>query len=680
MKASTILLYLSMAAAAMADVNLPAIISDHMVLHKAADTPVWGTASPGEEVTVELAGQTEKSIADDEGNWQVELDLAESAPGPFEMTVTGQNHRVVSDVLVGEVWVSSGQSNMGFLLANAMDAGEEIARSDLPMIRQFRVSPYVSLPEPRESCDGEWVVCGPETAGDFSAVGYFFAKTLNQELGVPVGLIHNAWGGTPVEAWMSYEALEKDPQLKAGGDKARADAASYVPKKEAYDKAFTQWLKDTGREDHPPEDAAAYAGTDVSTAEWKAIDMPGTIFGEGGLPECGVIWVRGELTLTAAMVNGTIPIRIGSMQAFPTLYWNGEKIGHETHESYPGEGYQYRYYLRGDKLKEGKNTLAIRFYGPYGNDERVNIHCDFAPFDGGLKAKVESTLPPLSEQEAASLPQALPNPLRGQDVATYLFNGMVSPLLRYGITGVIWYQGESNVSRADQYRTAFPLMIEDWREQWGQGDFPFYYCQLANIGNKPSEPGRSSWAVLREAQTETLELPNTGMAVLTDLGEAKDIHPRNKEDVGERLALVALAKTYGQDVVYSGPMFESMEVDGDKAVLSFTHTDGGLVAEPLSETYVLSSLTGTTQPLEPNSPDSELEGFAICGEDHNWVWADARIEGDQVVVWSESVKEPVAVRYNWADNPSGNLYNASGLPAIAFRTDDEPVATEGKHY
>lgn len=265
-------------------------------------------------------------------------------------------------------------------------------------------------------------------------------------------------------------------------------------------------------------------------------------------------------------------------------------------------------------------------------------------------------------------------------MAGFLFNGMIHPILPYAISGVIWYQGESNAGRAYQYRTAFPLMIADWRKHWNQGDFPFYFCQLANYMAKKPEPGDSAWAELREAQAMTLARANTGQAVLIDIGESGDIHPRNKKDAGERLALIALAKDYNKSIPYSGPVYDSMNIAGGKATIKFKHVDEGLVAKPLPETFVVKSQTNETAPLVRNSPASQLEGFAICGEDKKWVWADAKIDGQTVVVWSDKVPAPVAVRYAWADNPTCNLYNTAGLPASPFRTDDFPPTTKDAKY
>jgi sialate O-acetylesterase len=265
-------------------------------------------------------------------------------------------------------------------------------------------------------------------------------------------------------------------------------------------------------------------------------------------------------------------------------------------------------------------------------------------------------------------------------VASFLFNGMVRPIIPYAIQGVIWYQGEENTSRAYQYRTAFPLLISDWRKQWNQGDFQFYFCQLPNHRPKASIPGESGWAELREAQSLALKLPNTGQAVTIDIGESGDIHPRNKKDVGERLALIALAKDYGKAIPFSGPVYDSMKVESGKAILSFLHTEGGLAAKPLPEKDLVKYLTNETAPLVRNSPNSELEGFAICGEERKWVWADAMIQGQNVIVWSDKVPSPVAVRYAWADNPTCNLVNSAGLPASPFRTDDFPPFTGNAKY
>ncbi|TSA37416.1 MAG: sialate O-acetylesterase [Verrucomicrobiaceae bacterium] len=480
---------------AWAEVKLPAIISDHMVLKKGLGIRIWGKEDPGVTVTVTLGDNSTKTVAGPDGRWSALLDLSAAKAGPFDLTVEGKNKVVVHDVLVGEVWLASGQSNMAFFLEKQTGSAEEIASPANPALRQFQVT-RAEPPQPAEDGQGTWTVASPETSGKFSAVGYFFQKQLNKELGIPVGIISTGIGGSACEAWISPQSIETDPHLK------QAREAS----------------------------------------------------------------IQARLTATKAIFRS-----------------------------------------------------------------RTEPSC--------------------------------------------LFNGMIHPLVSYTINGVIWYQGETNVPRAWQYRSAFPMLIKDWRTQWNQPDLPFYFCQLANFKPKLATPDESADAELRESQSLALNLPNTGQAVLIDIGEAGDIHPKNKKDVGDRLARIALANCHGKKIPFSGPVYQSMKIEGGKIRLMFAHTDGGLVAKPLPATYDVKTDAGVTAPLVRNSPKSALEGFAICGADHKWVWADAKIDGGSVVVWSDQVPQPVAVRYAWASNPTCNLYNGAGLPASPFRTDDERLTT-----
>ena len=492
---------------ALADIKLPAIIGNDMVLQQGGKVPIWGWADPGEEVMVGVSWQTMKwaVTADKDGKWSFRM-TAPKVGGPYEMTLTGKNTITIKNILVGEVWVCSGQSNMEFAVRQANNAQQEIADADYPNIRLFTVRRKVAE-QPQSDCEGDWSECSPETVPGFSAVGYFFGRDLYKQLNVPIGLIHTSWGGTPAEAWTRRGVLESDPD--------------FAPILKRYDDAVSRY----------PQARKEY---EQKLAEWKQ-------------------------AVEKAKAEGTNPPRR------------------------PG-----------------------------------------APFGPG------------SPYEPAGL-----------------YNAMIAPLIPYGIQGAIWYQGESNAGRAYQYRKLFPDMIKNWRQDWGEGQFPFLFVQLANFMKTRPEPGDSAWAELREAQLMTLSLPNTGMAVIIDIGEADDIHPKNKQDVGKRLALWALAKTYGKDIVYSGPIYKSMKVDDGKIILSFDHVGGGLIAKG----------------------DEQLKGFAIAGADRKFVWADAKIEGDTVVVSSENVSEPVAVRYAWADNPVCNLYNKEDLPASPFRTDDWPGVT-----
>lgn len=661
-----------------ADVKLPAIISDHMVLEKSERVPIWGKADPGEDVVVSLAGQTVKTQAGADGKWSVTLDLKGVGPGPFEMTVQGKNKLTLADVVVGEVWVASGQSNMEWVVNNTIGAEAEIAGSANPLLRHFLVK-KAAVPATLDDTQGAWVSASPETTAGFTAVGYYFGKKLQSELKSPVGIINTSWGGTPSEAWTSAEALATVPELKATSERLWAEAASYPAAKEEYLKNMGAWLKETAREDKPVQDAAAFAGADISTDGWTKVKIPGLVEA-AGLPKTGAVWLRKEITMpTAADVALNLPI-----DGYDSIYWNGDLLAQTTYQSPAGPNGVRRggpLNIPAAKVRAGKNVLAIRMYAPAG-PAKISGEPKAGPMSltGEWLAKAEYEFPALDQKAAAAAPQAPKVPMAPQNTSAFLFNGMISPILPYAISGAIWYQGESNAGRAVQYRTAFPLMIADWRKQWGQGEFPFYFCQLANFQAKSPEPGDSAWAELREAQSLTLKHPKTGQAVLIDIGEASDIHPRNKRDVGERLARIALAKDYGQSVPYSGPVYESMKVENGKARLTFSSATGGLVATPLAEKHVVKSLANETAPLVRNSPASQLEGFAICGEDKVWVWADAKIDGDDVIVWSDRVPSPVAVRYAWANNPTCNLANGAGLPASPFRTDSFPATTEGKSY
>ncbi len=486
-------------AVAFGQLRLPSLISDHMVLQRDMPVRLWGTAAPNERVTVRFRGQEIATTADEKGRWQVTLPPA-PAGGPFDLVVRGGDSEiVVRDVLVGEVWVASGQSNMEWPVAMAMNAEQEIAQANDAQIRFFQV-PHRVAETPQEEGQGAWRVCSPETVKNFSAVAYFFARELRQHLKVPVGVIQATWGGTPAEAWTSLPTLQSDPAFRPLLDRWAKILAEYPVARQRYEAELQKW-----------REAAEQA---------KAQGKP-------------------------------VP---------------------------------------------------------------------------------PQPRPPLGPE----------HPHRPAN----LFNGMIAPLTKFTIRGVIWYQGESNVGRAAEYRRLFPAMITDWRKAWGLGDFPFLFVQLANFLARKPEPSESAWAELREAQMFALKLPNTGMATAIDIGDANDIHPRNKQEVGRRLALVARAIAYGEPIVYSGPIYERMQVEGNKVRLFFRHVGSGLVCK-----------------------GEKLTGFAITGVDGKFVWAEAAIEGDTVVVWSPQVPQPVAVRYAWADNPEVSLYNREGLPALPFRTD-----------
>lgn len=476
-------------AVVLADVKVPNIFGDHMVLQQAQKNRVWGMAAAGEAVTVKIDRQMHSATADKDGKWQVSLDPL-PVGGPYELSIKGGNEIKISDVLVGEVWICSGQSNMQWSVDQANDPDLVKLAAKFPKLRMINF-PQTGSQEPIWTHDRQWQLCTPETVGKFSAVGYFFGRQLHQTLEVPVGMVNNAWGGSACEAWINRETLAADPQFKPLLDR----------------------------------------------------------------------WAGMEKTYADLVAN-----------------------------------------------KEAKE------------DQK-------RPLEGQM---------------------------RGNARPGNIYNGVLKSHLGYGIKGAIWYQGESNAGRAYQYRELFPLMISSWRKEWNQGDFPFYWVQLADFKNESPDPMESDWAELREAQTMTMaKLPNTGEAVIIDIGEGKDIHPKNKVDVGLRLARWALAKQYGVSLDYHSPQYKSMEKSGNKIVLAFDHVGKGW------------------RPFDVAAP----RGFAIAGEDKKFVWADAKIVDGKVEVSSASVPSPVAVRYAWADNPVCNMFNASGLPLTPFRTDDWPGKT-----
>lgn len=642
-----------------ADVTLPAVFSDHAVLQKSARVPVWGKAAPGEPVTVTLGNAKAEATTDAAGRWMATLDLSQSGPGPYEMVVQGKNRLAVADVLVGEVWVCSGQSNMEWRLGSVISSKDEIPQSANLRLRQFAVT-KAAAGTPADDLKGSWQIASPETVKGFTAVGYYFGKTLEKDLQTPVGLLLTSWGGTQVEPWIPQEAFSADAELKQGADAMIDRKAKWKPLNDTYLVAQKAW-------DDKYQLADQNSGTLPDDANWQPLvkeSMP---------KEPGVAWYRLPLPVNSEQAGKPFPIALNSVDGLDQIYWNGKLVA-EAPAKAGSEPARRTYSIPADQVKEGSSTLLVRVF----NSRRAPV---MEKFEGNApwEVKVEKAVP-LTAEAKRDLPVSPGKEPGDSGIASYLYNAMVNPLVPYAIRGAIWYQGESNAGRAFQYRSAFPMLIEGWRKKWNQGDFPFYFCQLANFQAKTNQPGESDWAELREAQTLTTKVPNTGQAILIDLGESGDIHPQNKAEVGRRLAQLALADTYGRKIPAHGPTFKSAGVEGDKMRVTFTHTDGGLVAQPVPATYDVNVKAGTTEPLKRNSPDSPIEGFAICGADQKWVWANAHIDGDSVIVSAPGVTQPVAVRYGWANNPNVNLYNGAGFPAGPFRSDDFPIKTQNGKY
>lgn len=670
------------------DVTLPGVFSDHAVLLRSDAVPVWGWAQPGEEVTVEIAGRTARTTADAGGRWRASLDLAGAAPGPFELVVEGRNRVVARDVLVGETWLASGQSNMDHPLRLSLGAAEEIARSDNPQLRLFKMRRLPSL-EPLSEFTGQWLVANPATAGRFTGVGYFFGQQLQRTLRTPVGLIDPSIGGSPVEAWISNESVAADPALRAGRDRRLEDLATHPERLPRFRADFVRWQRETGREDRRATEPSRYAAPGAEVAGWLTIQLP-AVFTDVGLPDSGAVWLRRTVPVSAAMAGRPLRLDLGALEGYVEVYWDGEKIGETTVQGNPGLESRFTYEIPARLVREGEATLAARVFSPAGgaairasaagSNFRVILDGNHRVFLAGeWRALVEFAFPPLpAAAPAAPREPNAPGELRG--FASTLFNGQLHPLIPYAVRGCLWYQGEGNVDRAAQYRASLPRLIDDWRRHWRQPRLPFYFCQLPNFGPHSATPGESAWAELRESQDAALAVPDTGMAVLLDVGEEADLHPRDKRTPGERLARLALARTYGQPVPCEGPRLAGLAREGAALRLRFTHTDGGLVARPLPATYQPRSTDAATRPLPRHVPGSQLEGFAVCGADGRWVWADASIDGDTVLVRAAGVESPTAVRYAWSDNPVCNLYNGAGLPAAPFRTDRQPLSTRDGTY
>lgn len=672
-------------AAARANVSLFPLFSDHAVLQASDHVPVWGRAAPGESVTVTLGNDAAKATATAgaDGKWTATLDLHHVGEGPFDLVAAGPNNRVKAvDVLVGEVWLCSGQSNMEWILKNTTDAAKEIESSANPSLRHFLVNQKTEA-APVDTVQGHWEVSGPATAGGFTAVGYYFAKQVQATLHVPVGLIHSSWGGTPVEAWTSAEGFAAcpDPELKADAAKARGEVAAF----EKYLADYKAWQERFIRGDHAHDATAEYTRpAHAGEAGWTAVTLP-SLFGALGLPEAGATWLQRTIPIRKMLDGYNAGIFLGDVHGSAEIYWNGKKIGGGSFHSMPS-----RIQVDAADLKTGDNLLAVRIFeadhGAGITAGQTKPHIDLPesaePLDGPWLAKAEFALPTLAAGQ--ELAPARPSAGRGkQNTTSFLYNGMIAPLVPYAMRGVLWYQGEANADRGAQYREAFPLLIADWRARWGRGDFSFYWCQLANFRARQTQPDEAGWAEVREAQNNTLKLPNTGQAILIDVGEEADIHPKDKASVGARLARLALAKDYGQKTVeWSGPVFDGLKVEaGGKVRVKFTHAGGGLVAAPIPPTYRPSSQKPETKRDVRHSPGGQLEGFVVCGADHQWHWATTvDIDGDSVVVTCTEVSAPVAVRYAWANNPLCNLANGAGLPAGPFRTDDLPLKTAKARY
>ncbi len=618
-------------------VKLPAIVRDSMILQRDNKVNIWGWASPKEKISVRFINKTYKATAGNDGKWSIQLPPLK-AGGPYTMDIAGKNKITLKEILIGDVWFCSGQSNMVHQL-NIHDVtyAKDIAEANYPQIRQFWVPTLTNLQGPQEDLpSGRWNAAVGENKRPFSAVAYFFAKKLYDKYNVPIGIINASVGGTPIEAWTSEEGLKDFEALQAAIQKNKDTAYVNAANRAAASAPRPQQPADMGM-----TSSIKWFDPLYIAKNWRPIHIPGYWEDQGVKDLNGIVWYRKEIDIPASMAGKPAKLWLGRIVDADELYINGKRVANTTYQ-YP----QRRYSIPADVLKPGKNLFVIRVTNTAGKGGFVpdKPYCLFAGNDtvqlsGNWHYKVGAVFTP-------SRPGALG--INAQNQPAALYNAMVAPVINYSIKGFLWYQGESNAGRPDEYALLQPAQILDWRNKWKQGELPFFYVQLPGFMDYNYLPSESNWAKLRESQMKSLTVPNTAMVVAIDLGEWNDIHPDNKKDVGERLALAALKMTYGENIVHSGPLLQSASVEGNKIILSFSHTGSGLVTNDGEE------------PAE----------FAIAGADKKFIWAKAKIEGNKVVIWHESISSPVYVRYAWADNPvNPNLYNKEGLPASPFRTD-----------
>lgn len=623
----------------MAQVELPKLVSDGMVLQRDAEVRLWGWASPGEAVRINFKDQQYQATATENGDWEIRLkDL--KAGGPYQMQIAASNQIVLDSVYIGDVWLCSGQSNMEIPMSRVAPLyEEEIASANNQYIRYFEVPKEYDLSKEREKISGgQWQETNRNNIDGFSAVSYFFGKNLYETYKVPIGLINSALGGSPVQAWLSEDALKNYPEYYE--EAQRLGKPGVIDSLEQIDQdRIRGWYAevnsgDAGNSNH-------WEQKDLEDSGWTEFVVPGYWNFDGKEKQNGVVWFRKKFEVSEAQAGQSAKLLLGRIVDADSVFVNGEFVGNTTYQ-YPPR----RYEIPKDLLVQGENTISVKVLNERGRGGFVSDKPYEINFDDESKIELSGKW-----MHKAGF---LTSPLQPQTFYRWkpegLYNAMIHPIEKYHIKGVIWYQGESNTGDPEAYKTLFPDMIADWREKWGQQpeDFPFIFVQLANFMEAYDAPTDSNWARLREAQLETLQVPNTGMAVAIDVGEWNDIHPLNKKDVGDRLAQAAKNLAYGEEIVAGGPIFESYEVKGDSIEIHFKNVGDGLMAE-----------------------DGELKEFAIAGKDQKFVWANARIEGDKIVVFSPKISNPVAVRYAWANNPeNANLYNKEGLPASPFRTDD----------
>jgi sialate O-acetylesterase len=640
-----ILLFVIMATNTLsAEVRLPSIVGDGMVLQRNENIKVWGWANAGEQVAVDFMNRSYETEAGADGKWQVVLETAK-AGGPYTMEISGENSIVLDNILIGDVWIFSGQSNMTHYFGRHQERySKEIAAADEPEIRQIFVPTNPVLTGPAKDVENiEWVAATPETVLDFTVIGYFFCKKLYDEYDIPMGIINTCVGGTPIEAWTSEEGFKEfSGILETIEQNKDTDYVNRV-NREASESRMEGAPK--GVQDKGLKGDVKWFSPDYEPLNWKRINIPGYWEDQGVNNLDGVVWYRRVFDVPKQMTGVEALVKLGRIRNADELYINGKRVGNTTYE-YP----QREYTIPAGVLKPGKNLFVVRVTNQYGKG-------GFIPNKPYLLLAAGDTIDikgywQYKVGEVYRHDKQFKHGISAQNSPTALYNGMIAPFTNYAVRGFVWYQGESNAGNPEAYKDFQPNLINDWRNKWDMEKLPFLIAQLPNYMDVDYLPAESNWAKIRDVQLQTaLDMENVGIGINIDLGEWNDIHPGNKKPVGERLALVAQQISYGEDdIVSSGPIYRSYKLDGNRIILSFDHVGSGLIS----------------------GNGEELAHFALSSEDGKFYWANARIEGDKVVVWHEDIESPVELRYAWADNPDfANLYNKEGLPASPFKVEIE---------
>lgn len=619
------------------EVKLPCFINNGMVLQRDFMVPVWGWASVGEKIQIEFNGKIYNTITGDNHKWALKLKPSK-AGGPYQMVIKGSNSIILNDILIGDVWMCSGQSNMAFEMNTVSDKyAKEIETSENNQIRQFMVNRKYGFTATLDvESNSGWQSVNQKSILKFTAVGYFFAKELFAKYKIPIGIINCSYPGTPAEAWVNETVLKSFPNYFTKATEFKD--STIVNNINIKDKILTEnWYNHVKQNDQGIQDK--WFLPNYNSKDWSTVVMPN--FFQNVEFKAGVVWLKKDFNIPASLAGKNATLYLGNIVMSDSTYINGQKVGSVGNRYNPR-----KYIIDGKLLKAGQNIIVVRVLsekteGGFVKDKPYKLDIDGTSIDltGNWQYKTGVSVIPFQREKLTAF----------ANQPTSMYYGMLSPLIGYGIKGVIWYQGEGNSGKPKEYQYLFPALINSWRSEWKQGDFPFLYVQLANFNPSVNEPGESRWAELQEAQSMTLAIPNTGMAVINDLGEWNDIHPSNKYDVGKRLAFLAQKVAYhDKKVISTGPTFQTMKIEGNKIIISFTNIGSGLIVKG----------------------GDELKQFSIAGSDKKFVWAKATIEGNKVIVFSEGLISPVSVRYAWADNPRGaNLYNKEGLPASCFRTD-----------